>query len=114
MAAHKGCAKTGGRLAGVPNKATFEIKALAREHGPAGIARLVQLMHDPSGAVAVAAIKELFDRGYGKAIQPHDGDGQGGPVMIKVVTGVRVDITTSVPSAPRIETRIEADSQENT
>jgi|ERR1700730_2933708 len=28
----------------------------------------------------VAAIKELFDRGYGKAPQPHDGDGEGGAI----------------------------------
>lgn len=33
-----------------------------------------------SDAAKVAAIKELLDRGYGKAAQPIDGDGQGGPI----------------------------------
>lgn len=28
----------------------------------------------------VAAIKELLDRGYGRAPQPIDGDGEGGPI----------------------------------
>jgi hypothetical protein len=72
--------KTGGRNAGTPNKATLEIKELARIHGPAVIERLVQLSRDPSGAVAVSASRELLDRGYGKAPQPHDGDGQGAPI----------------------------------
>ena len=89
MAAHKGCAKTGGRAKGTPNHATADIRELARVHGPAVIQRLVALSHNPSGAVAVAASRELLDRGYGKAPQPHDGDGQGGPVVLKVITGVR-------------------------
>jgi hypothetical protein len=71
---------SGGRLKGTPNHATVEIKELARVHGPAVIARLVELSRDPSGAVAVSASRELLDRGYGKAPQPHDGDGQGGPM----------------------------------
>lgn len=82
MAAHKGHARVGGRVKGTPNKATAEIKELSRVHGPAGVERLRQLMHDPSGAVAVSAIRELLDRGFGKSPQPHDGDGQGGPVRI--------------------------------
>jgi hypothetical protein len=85
MGAHKGSAKVGGRKAGTPNKATLEIKELARVHGPTAIERLVKLSRDPSGAVAVAACRELLDRGYGKAPQPHDGDGQGG--AIKWVVG---------------------------
>lgn len=46
-------------------------------------------MNGDGGAVAVAACRELLDRGYGKAPQPHDGDGEGGPVVVKVITGVR-------------------------
>jgi hypothetical protein len=78
--AQPGHGKMGGRQAGTPNHATVEIKELARVHGPAVIARLVELSRDPSGAVAVSASRELLDRGYGKAPQPHDGDGQGGPM----------------------------------
>ena len=79
--------KTGGRSAGTPNKATAEIRALAAVHGPAVIKRLVELMEE-AGPIAVAACRELLDRGYGKAPQPLDGDGQGGPVIVHVVTGV--------------------------
>ncbi|WP_457797619.1 hypothetical protein [Methylocystis sp. S23] len=35
-----------------------------------------------SDAAKIAAIKELLDRGYGKAPQPIDGDGKGGPIQI--------------------------------
>ena len=46
--AGKGDAKTGGRQKGTPNKATREVKTLAREHGPEAIQKLVKLMrgHD--------------------------------------------------------------------
>lgn len=80
MAAHKGHVKAGGRQVGTPNKVTSGIKELARVHGPAVIERLVELARDPSGAVAVAACRELLDRGYGKSPQPHDGDGEGGAI----------------------------------
>ena len=94
MAFQKGHAKVGGRAVGTANKATIDIKELARAHGPAVIARLVELSCDPSGAVAVAASRELLDRGYGKAPQPHDGDGQGAAIVVKVITGVRVEVST--------------------
>jgi hypothetical protein len=35
----------------------------------------------------VAAIKEILDRAYGRPTQPIDGDGQGGAVIVNVVTG---------------------------
>ena len=68
-----------GRKPGIPNKASGEIKALAREYGPKAIARLAQLsglLDKTPGAdnhaTQVAAIRELLDRGYGKAMQPTD------------------------------------------
>jgi hypothetical protein len=97
---------------------TLEIKELAREHGPEGVARLAEIAFDnqplDSAAVkeikrlceegtpseiakyarsafaarsdmtCVAAIKELFDRGYGKAIQPIAGDSSGGPIRYTI------------------------------
>jgi hypothetical protein len=36
----------------------------------------------------VAAIKEILDRAYGRPTPPIDGDGQGGPMIINVLTGV--------------------------
>ena len=72
-----------GRPKGVPNKATADIKALAQVHGPAVIARLALLATTAeSQATQVAAMKELLDRGYGKAVQPQSGpDGESNPVI---------------------------------
>ena len=79
-----------GRKPGVPNKATRDIKALAQLQGPAAIARLVTLggllpggMHKAeSEGAQIAAIKELLDRGYGKATQPLSGDPDGPPLAV--------------------------------
>jgi hypothetical protein len=66
--------RLGGRQKGTPNKATADIKALARVHAPAVIAELARLaLHAEGEAARVAAIKELLDRGYGKARQPLTG-----------------------------------------
>ena len=90
MAAPKGHAKYGGRVAGTPNKATAEIRDLARADGPAVFKELVRLaFKSKSEQTRVAAIKEILDRAYGRPTQPIDGDGQGGAVIVNVVTGVR-------------------------
>lgn len=74
-----------GRKPGIPNKATAEIKELARVHGPAVIARLAYLMlNAESEQTQVSAMKELLDRGYGKAAQPQTGEGGEGPVISEV------------------------------
>lgn len=49
-------------------KVAGKVRELARGHGPDAIARLVELMGDEDGRVAVAACRELLDRGYGR---PH-------------------------------------------
>lgn len=84
MAGRGGKNPGAGRPKGSLNKDTNEIKALAQVHGPAAIARLAKLsgiITDKAGtpigaaeseATQVAAIKELLDRGYGKARQPVD------------------------------------------
>lgn len=46
-----------------------ELKKLAREQGPAAIARLTQLMYSVDEQVAHAASKTLLDRGYGRSEQ---------------------------------------------
>jgi hypothetical protein len=56
-----------GRKKGTPNKVTVEIKELAQKYGPDAIAKLARLA---TKAESVAAIKELLDRGYGRAVQP--------------------------------------------
>lgn len=79
--------RRGGRQKGTPNKVTREIKALAQKHGPAAIERLAQLAVSAESETAqIAAIKELLDRGYGKATQPLTGaDGGAVQVVTKLV-----------------------------
>ena len=67
--------KTGGRTKGTPNKATADIKALAMKHAASAMDELARLATGAeSEAARVAAIKELFDRGFGKAKQGVDLD----------------------------------------
>lgn len=61
-----------GRVKGVPNKATAELKELAREYTAEALAALVGVMRDGSDTAKVSAVKELFDRGFGKASQAVD------------------------------------------
>jgi len=87
----KGIPKTGGRQKGTPNKSTAQIKELAREYGPAAIERLAEKagllehlgkMPADTDAAQIAAIKELLDRGYGKATQPISGDEEAPPLRV--------------------------------
>jgi hypothetical protein len=65
--------KTGGRVKGTPNKATAEIKDVARQHGPQAIAVLARLMVEAESEQArVAAANAILDRGYGKPSQHID------------------------------------------
>jgi hypothetical protein len=62
--------KYGGRRAGTPNKSTSELKDLARSYAPAAMKELARLsVKAESEQARVSAIKELFDRGLGKATQ---------------------------------------------
>lgn len=64
MAAGK---KTGGRIAGTPNKATREIKEIAQAYGAEAIEGLWKLAKGAESEQArVSAYKEVLDRGYGK------------------------------------------------
>ena len=64
-----------GRKPGVRNKVTREIKDIAQSYGPKAITLLWGLAEGAeSDAAKVAAIKEILDRGYGKASQLIAGD----------------------------------------
>ena len=66
-----------GRPKGALNKHTADIKRLAQQYGPRAIMALAELagleqndlLPQPSEWARVAAIKELLDRGFGKANQ---------------------------------------------
>lgn len=59
---------TSGNPTGRP-KVAAEVRELAREHGPAAIVRLVELMSSKDEMVAIAACRAILDRGYGKPEQ---------------------------------------------
>lgn len=80
--------KTGGRKAGVPNKATAGVRALAGAHGPTAISTLALIMNSAEAphAARVAASKELLDRWVGRSKESVEIMGEdGGPVLVKFV-----------------------------
>lgn len=89
--------RRGGRQKGTPNRVTLEIRDLARAYGPPAIAELARLAGLTKAAgsenegTRVAAIKELIDRGYGKATQIIAGAEDLPPVKIEHgIAGQRV------------------------
>ncbi|MGB9153118.1 MAG: hypothetical protein WCD70_08540 [Alphaproteobacteria bacterium] len=67
--------KTGGRVAGTPNKATAQIKTLAGAYSAEAVDILISVARNAdSDAAKVAACRELLDRGHGKAKQTIDLD----------------------------------------
>lgn len=87
MAGIKG-QRIGGRQPGTPNKATAEIRDLARKYTPDALKELARLTTQAESEQArVSAIKELFDRAYGKSTQIlANEDNQ--DFRIQIVTGV--------------------------
>lgn len=65
-------------------KAPTEIRSLARSHTEAAINCLAGIMNktDAPEAARVSAANSLLDRGWGKATQPIDGDGEGGAIEL--------------------------------
>ena len=71
----KGIPKTGGRVAGTPNKATAAIKDIAGQYTEQAVNTLVGILAGGEGippAAQVAAAKELLDRAHGKPGQSVD------------------------------------------
>lgn len=63
-----------GRPKGALNKATKDIKELARALAPEATKRLHELLKSDNESVSLGAVKEIFDRAYGKASQVIAGD----------------------------------------
>lgn len=90
----KGGPKYGGRAKGTPNKATKDIKEIARSFTPKAMKTLVALLgRDDSPAAQLGAARELLDRGYGKASQPIAGDDDAPLRVVNelILRGVRSD-----------------------
>lgn len=79
-------AKTGGRQAGTPNKATAAVKEAAALHGPKAVLVLAGIMNDAEAppAARVAAANAILDRWAGKPAQAVTGP-DGGPIATKVI-----------------------------
>lgn len=82
--------KTGGRKAGTPNKASNGVREAAQGYTTEAVDTLASIMRkSDNDAARVSAIKELIDRGHGKAAQPITGGGPDDPpVRIVVATGI--------------------------
>jgi len=63
-----------------------EARRLAREATPDAVRELVVLLADPDPRIRLLAANSILDRGLGKPKPPAEGDG--GPVVINVITGV--------------------------
>lgn len=74
--------RRGGRVKGVPNKATASIRDIAREYTTEAVEALVAVLRDETGAARVSAAKEILDRGYGKASTVINGDEDGGAIAV--------------------------------
>jgi hypothetical protein len=80
--------RLGGRPKGSLNKATADIRELARKYVPAALEQLAHLsVNAQSESARVAAIKEILDRAYGKSMQAleHSGN-EGGAIKVEEVT----------------------------
>ncbi len=71
-----GHAKRGGRQIGTPNKASKDVRELARSHGRVAIRIAVKIAKNPNepSSVRLAACALILDRGFGKAQQVVTGD----------------------------------------
>lgn len=71
--------KTGGRKAGTPNKVTADIKALAQNYAADAITMLATILTtSENDSARISAAKELLDRGYGRASQAVEVNGEVG------------------------------------
>ena len=71
--ARKGESKTGGRVAGTPNKSTAAIKEMAADYGPMALTEIARLAtKGKTEPTRFAACRELLDRGFGKPAQSRE------------------------------------------
>lgn len=79
-----------GRKPGVPNKATADVRAAAREYSAEALETLAGIMRGGKqpAAARVAAAKELLDRAFGKSTQPLANDPE------NPLTGPALDFST--------------------
>ena len=92
-----GSPKTGGRVAGTPNKVTRELKELAMQFVPRAMELLAAMsMGDQSEAAKLGAIKEILDRAVGKAPQAMVHSGAVGSYDLTKATDDELDTLATI------------------
>lgn len=96
--------KTGGRMAGTPNKITADVRALAQQHAQAALDALASIANDleQPGAARVAACKEILDRAYGKVQEPSKMDFWSNFPMKGLTDEQLEDVANGRPILPRL------------
>lgn len=95
--------RRGGRKPGSPNKANAGIKLLARSFAPAAVKELARLaVKAESEPARVSAIKELLDRGYGKATQAIEHTGAVGTYDLTKVKDADLDSLETILRAASV------------
>lgn len=77
--------RRGGRVKGVPNKVTADVKAAAQHYTTAALKTLAEIMGgvEQPAAARVSAAVALLDRAHGKPMQAVQASGpDGGPIPI--------------------------------
>ncbi len=84
--------KTGGRIAGTPNRVTAEVRGAAQHYTVEALEGLAQIARtSESDAAKVAAWKAILDRGHGRPAQEVVlGGPEGGAIEVKEVSTTEV------------------------
>lgn len=68
-----------------------QIQELAQQHSEMAFAKIIELCGSDDEKVALAAAREILDRGYGKPAQAMELSGQGGAPLAAVLQIVQRD-----------------------
>lgn len=87
---HGGKRAGSGRKPRGPGKVPYDVKIAARVYTQKAIETLAAIMTDSEAphAARAAASNALLDRGYGKPSTVIEGTGDGGSIVLQVLTGV--------------------------
>jgi hypothetical protein len=103
LAANRANAKKAGRPPGAMNTEKIALRDRIRLREKEIVDHMFYLaFHGESEAVQLGALHGLFDRGWGRPVQPHDGDGQGGPITFSIITGVPEPSDDLLPWEPEV------------
>jgi hypothetical protein len=113
-----------GRKKGNLNKATREVKEIARPYGPGALRVLAQLAGLIDGQppaesepARIMACRELLDRAYGKSTVLIAGDEERGPIRYEFLWGPAtpqpLPAESAASSAPVIDAAVETETEDD-